>query len=107
MAVKAKPVKRPHGVTLIGLPGVRRKKVRAYAITSVTQAVRYLRERQAITAANDEGALVVHLDDAGVWRCEFMRYLRTINASQFKHIAVVAQWLKEWMPQMKREGTLA
>lgn len=86
---------------LPGLPGTSQD-VSAVWATSVTDAMTFVREGCAITAAGAGGALVVWKGDDGQWRCEFMQHQRTTAFETFKHIAAVAEWLKEWWPQMKR-----
>ncbi len=103
LARKTTAIPRRRRVTLTGLPGVRRKKVKAVGATSVTDAMKWLRAGQIITAASDEGAINVHQNDEGLYHCQFMRYCRTVAETKFTHLGAVQQWLKDWWAKMERE----
>jgi hypothetical protein len=85
--------------TLSGLPGKRRD-VEAVSVQSRTAAMQSLRSGQAATAAGDHGALNVWIDDEGLFRAEFMRRCRSIDAKQFKYLASVDAWLRVWFPRL-------
>jgi hypothetical protein len=87
-------------VQLVGLPGVSREKTEAAFVRSVTAASKELRAGNAITSAGDCGAVNVWKDDEGMWRCEFHRFMVTIDSKTFKYLAAVCEWLREWMPRM-------
>lgn len=83
--------------TMRGLPGTL-KDVEAASVKTRSSAIQQLRQKTAITAAGDYGALIVWFDDDGLFRCEFMRHCKTVNASQFKYLAAVDEWLRKWFP---------
>jgi len=83
--------------TLKRLPGTRRD-VEAVSVQSRSAAIRALRNKQASTAAGDHGALNVWIDDEGLFRCEFMRRCRSVNAERFAYMAAVDAWLRAWFP---------
>lgn len=76
--------------------------VYAYRVSSVTDAMAFIRFGHAIAAAGDDGALCVWKDDRGEWVCHFMRFMSVKSRKTFKHIAPIAEWLKEWWPKMRR-----
>jgi|GEM_PF-1100940 len=102
---KRKPLTlRKHNTrTLAGLPGVAAEETQAVDVTSPSDASQFMRKGMAVTAAGDSGAVVVWKGDDGKWRCEFMRFLRTIDQRKFTAMAAAWQWLKEWWPQMRKD----
>jgi uncharacterized protein YhdP len=88
-------------VTLHGLPGVDEKETPAVVVRSVTEATKWLRAEKAIAAFGSEGSINVHRDSSGMWRCEFQRFRRTLDAKEWKHLATAAQWLKETWPRLE------
>lgn len=94
--------KKTNKVKLQGLPGTK-KHVMACRASSVTGAVRLIRDGKAATASGDNGALNVWKNDAGLWCCEFHRYWSVKDSKQFKYVAAVSEWLKLWWPLMGRD----
>lgn len=88
--------------TLVGLAGVSSDSVEAIHVTSRTSALKHLRGgARAVTAAGDNGALNVWIDEDGMYRCSFHRFLSTKNHGTWKYLASVDAWLREWWPRMK------
>lgn len=86
---------------LVGLPGTSRE-LSGVWVSSVSEAVSFIREGCAVIASGDGGAIVVWKGDDGQWRCEFAVHQRAKAFDTFKHVAAVAAWLKEWWPKLKR-----
>ena len=84
---------------LTGLPGVKRKIVPCKMVRTITAALTVTR-KVATTAANYNGAINVWIDDAGDYRAEFCRYLRTKGGGAFKIKSALRDWLREWWPKM-------
>lgn len=98
----AKREKEPALIALSGLPGTDGD-VEAVEVSSVSAAINALRRGQAITAAGSTGALNVHKDLSGRYRCEFMRRRQTVDEKTFKFLGAVFEWLKVWFPKMREE----
>ena len=88
----------PH---LVGLPGVRKKKIDAVFFQKPQQASRLLRTHRGLTAASDNGAISVWIDDAGLYRAAFYRRFITLTEWRGKKKTRLTEWLKVWMPQME------
>lgn len=86
---------------LSGLPGTSEDK-EATIVQSVSGVLRALASGKTPTAAGDNGAINVWVDDEGKFRCEFMRWRSTVDAQVFQFKKQVAAWLKVWFPQMQR-----
>ena len=85
---------------LSGLPG-RKRDLRALNVASPTAALLALRSKLAASAAGSDGALNVWRDDVGMYRCEFMRFRRTVDSRVFHRLIEVRGWLKEWLPKVE------
>lgn len=86
---------------LVDVPGVSGGEVKAYAAKSPNDALFFITDSKAVTAAGDNGALNVWRDDSGQWRCEFHRRLCTINSITTKSVRRVMAWMREWWPRME------
>ncbi len=87
--------------TLTGLDGVAASETPAAMIRSRTAGMRALMLHGAITAAGDRGAINVWRDDAGLYRCELMRFGVAHERAEWKHLAAVDSWLQEWLPALQ------
>lgn len=61
------------------------------------EAISTLNE-EAITASGPNGAMNVWFGTDGLWRCEFMRNLQTINTAEFKRVDRARGWIRKWWP---------
>ena len=84
-----------------GMPGVRAKKLKGPMVGSPSGAIAALRKHRICSSAGDHGATNVYIDDDGKYRCQFMRFHRTVNEATFTSQADVRAWLKEWMSREK------
>lgn len=84
---------------LIGLPGVRRRKVDAYAITEAdaSQIKSILESKHACTSADSYGAINIWKTDAGEIRGEAMRNNCTLEAQVFATYEKAAEWAQKWL----------
>jgi hypothetical protein len=90
----------------VGLDGVRggRLKPRGKHIAStVSGFMEILRKKRVCSGAGDDGSATVWRTDKGTYRCEFSRYLSSINSAEFAMKSDVRCWLKEWLPKMERQ----
>jgi len=87
---------------LVGLEGVRKKALDARFFNKPVQASRFLRTHRALTAAGDNGAINVWIDDAGRYRATFYRHYATLSTWRGKQKTRLTEWLKAWMPKMER-----
>lgn len=85
---------------LVGLEGVRKKALDARFFSKPTQASRLLRTHRALTAASDNGAINVWIDDAGRYRAAFYRRYQALSEWRGKQKTRLTKWLKVWMPKM-------
>lgn len=83
-------------VDLPGKPGLSE----AVGCTSVSDALAQLRAGKDITGDGSWGCINVYAVPGG-YRCLFQRFLRHVDSSEFKYLASVHQWLKDWWPKMK------
>lgn len=81
---------------LVGLSNTRKRR-RCKMIRSASQAVRYLRQRIAVTAAGSNGAISVWDDREGNYRAEAMAYRITIEAKVFTNLKATAIWITAWL----------
>lgn len=89
-------------VRLVDLPGRSRGDVFATDVSSRSGAIRALRAGAvAVTTADDYGAITIHRDDDGLFRCEFMRHRITFDATSFSCLKDVAEWLRTWWPKLR------
>lgn len=86
--------------TAVGLPGTR-KETKLTFVTSPTDAARFLRAGQSVTAAGDDGAMIVWRDVDGNFRCEFYQRLSTKDSRNFRYLASAAAWMKEFWPRLR------
>ena len=90
-------------VYLTGLPGVKRKKVRAmfFGRGSVSQYLRLMPggKTKTFCSAGPRGAVNVYLDDDGNWRCNFCRYASVLSDVVCKTKKAVREWLTKWLPE--------
>lgn len=84
---------------LIGLPGVRRRKVGAYAITEAdaSQIKTILESKHACTSADSYGAINIWKTDAGEIRGEAMRNNCSLEAQVFATYEKAAEWAQKWL----------
>jgi hypothetical protein len=68
----------PH---LVGLPGVRKKKIDCVFFQKPSQASRLLRNNRGLISASDNGSINVWIDDDGRYRANFCR-----------HLVILAMW---------------
>lgn len=80
----------------VGLADTRRIR-RCERFRSGAEAVRWLSKRVACTAADDFGALNVWNDKFGKYRCEAMRWCRTVDSRTFTSLREVQRWCVEWL----------
>lgn len=88
-------------VTLTGLPGVRRREVKARYITSVSGAILALRAGFAATSAGTYGAINVWRDDKGIYHGEFHRFMVTQSSESFPRIEAARPWLQTWIARTR------
>lgn len=86
---------------LVGLEGVRKKSLDARFFHKPSQASRLLRTHRALTAASDNGAINVWIDDAGRFRAAFYRHYQTLSSWRGKKKTRLTEWLNIWMPKME------
>lgn len=84
---------------LIGLPGVRRRKVGAYAIkeADASQIKTILESKLACTSADSYGVINIWKTDAGEIRGEAMRNNCTLEAQVFATYEKAAEWAQKWL----------
>lgn len=82
------------------LPGVKGGRLRGPMARTISGFRQALVANRCCSAAGDHGAVMVWRDDAGAWRCAFMRYQATLEAATFSSKAAVTTWLRAWLPKM-------
>lgn len=83
-------------------PGITKKKrLKGPQCNSVTELMDALDQFQIASDAGDHGSVIVYRDDAGDFRCAFMRFHATVNEGTFKTKAALRVWLKEWFPRQR------
>lgn len=86
---------------LVGLDGVRKKALDALFFHKPAQASRLLRTNRALTAASDNGAINVWIDDTGRYRAAFYRHYACLSEWRGKTKTRLTKWLSLWMPRMQ------
>ena len=66
-----------------------RKVVRAKGAAA---AIRLLRKRVAVTAADDYGAINAYNQKGGGYRCEAYRWRQTVDSQAFTSLVQVGKW---------------
>lgn len=87
---------------LENLVGVSKRNIKAAWFDNVTQARKYLGKYRAITSAGDDGAINIHIDDAGKYHCEYTVYRITRNCLSFRTKAGAIEWLKYYIKKIHR-----
>lgn len=85
---------------LKNLDGVSKTEVEAVFIEKVSDIKKILREGKAATDAGFRGAINIWCDDAGIYRCEAIRFLRTIEEKKFKKLSEVEEWAVNWIKKI-------
>lgn len=87
--------------TFSGMPGVRRKSLKGPIVgASPNQFMTALRKYRTASAAGDHGSVMVYIDDAKQFRCQFHRWTVVNESEAFKFKTQVKAWLAEWLPHM-------
>lgn len=86
---------------LSGLTGVLRKEVKCEFFGSVTKGLQLLKKDKAATAAGDNGAINIYIDDEGVYRGYRYAYCSTKSFIVTMKINELAFWLKREFPKIK------
>lgn len=82
--------------TCVGLPGTKRN-LEAIFIRKVAKLPATLKAGKCATAADDNGAISAWIDDAGKYRCEAYRRMRTIDSQTYASLKDVKKWYSEWL----------
>lgn len=84
---------------LVGLKGVRKRKVDGYLIKEAkTDYIKKILEKGgACVAAGDNGSLNVWKTDAGIVRGEAMRHCVTIESKRFSTYEEASEWVEIWL----------
>ncbi len=69
----------------------------AYLFKNVSQAIKFLREKKAITSAGDNGAINIWDDFYGNYRCEAMRHCNILEIKIYTNLKDTAAWIKDWL----------
>jgi len=90
-------------VELTGLPGIKRKKIRATMCNSISAFMAvFMTTTRVATGAGDHGAVNVYVDDDGLYQCQFMVRWQVVDAGTFTTKAGVKKWLSEWWPRCRQ-----
>lgn len=95
-------MKKPDEHEFHSMPDVRAKRVKGIMANSPSGFITALRKYRAVSDAGDHGSVLVYRDDAGRYRCHFMRWQQTINELQCTSQAEVRGWLREWLPAQRQ-----
>lgn len=83
------------------LPGVAGGILEGPIVRSPRAAVDALLTYRASSAAGDEGAIQVWIDDRGVYHAGLYRYSATIAQASFQTKVALITWLRAWWPAMR------
>lgn len=92
-----------YSMQLEHLPGIKKSPVKAAYIKNVTEARKYLGKYRAITSAGDDGAINIHIDDSGTYRCEYMVYWIAYSSVSVRTKKDAMNWLKNYLKRIKRK----
>ena len=84
----------------VDLPGVADGELEGGFASSSTGLLRALKTDRLATVAGEHGAVIVWIDDAGTYRCEFCRDDLTLEEQVFDAKAQVREWLSAWLPKL-------
>jgi len=87
-------------ITLINLEGTNRKETKAIFIKKAFQ-VKKITPELAVTSAGDNGAINIWLDDDNHFRCNAMRYLKSVDMQTYSDIHKVKVWAKKWLSEIR------
>lgn len=83
----------------VGLKGVAGGKLVGPMARTINGFKVAMRDNRVCSAAGDNGAVTVWLDDGGAWRCAFTRWHFVVDEVVVGTKAQVWAWLQEWMPK--------
>jgi hypothetical protein len=63
--------------------------------------IRWLTRDTALTAAKDNGAINIWIDDFGQYRCEAMRNFMSLEKGIFTKKFEVRDWAEEWLKKIE------
>lgn len=86
---------------LIGLKGTDGKDRPVRFFHNISQALRFLKEDKATTAAGNNGAINLYIDDNGKYRMSLFRWLVCKDERLYTNLNMVKQTLKEWLLSIK------
>lgn len=69
-------------------------------VGSISEALKRIQRRRAVTTAGDNGAINVWRDDKRVLRSQFMRYRVTLNSAEHADLESLRVWLEQWWPEL-------
>jgi hypothetical protein len=85
---------------LINLDGLSAKEIDADFIRTGKEVEAILNKGIAATAAGESGAINIYKDDDGFFRCEAMRWLKSVDKKTFDNILDVVKWADKWLPEI-------
>ncbi len=87
--------------TLINLAGTAATETNAVFISDANE-VDKLTPETALTAAGNNGAINVWIDDEGKFRCESMRFMVSLEEQTYSDRQSVRYWIAKWLVQIGR-----
>jgi hypothetical protein len=84
---------------LKNLAGTSIKEMPCFFIRS-TRGIKKITPTLAATAAGSEGAINIWLDDDMKFRCEAMRFGKTVEGKAFSDVLKTEQWTRKWIKRI-------
>lgn len=86
---------------LCGMEGVAGGSLDCSIAYSMTGTMKALMTERAVTGSGDNGAWNVWIDDAGLYRCNFYRYMQLLDVAAFTTKVELRNWLRTWIPEVE------
>lgn len=80
------------------LPGVGDERIEGVIAKTPSGFLAALKRYRACSDGGDHGSVIVYRDDAGAFRCMFMRWKEIEEEQTFTSKSKVREWLKIWLP---------
>jgi len=87
--------------TLTNLEGVKANEIEAVFINKPSDIRAILRQGKGATTAKSNGAINIWRDDAGMIRCNAMRWLQSVDHQTYRTLKEAELWVRKWLKEIE------